>query len=221
MEHHAKKAYKGVGMEGIVATWYARNTAKSMKDFASDARRVAALVAPPASVLEVAPGPGYFAIELAKLGDYRIAGLDISKSFVKIARENAAKAGVDVKFEVGSASAMPFEDNRFDFVFCRAAFKNFSEPVRALAEMHRVLRPGGRAWIIDLRRDASLRDIAKAVGEMGLGAVDAWFTRMAFRFSLIKRAYTKAEFENVLRETSFSSVEIEQSAMGLDVWLGK
>jgi len=221
IEHPAKKAYKGVGMEGIVATWYARNTAKSMKEFASDARRVAALLPPPASVLEVASGPGYFAIELARLGAYRIAGLDISRSFVKIARNNAAKAGVEVKFELGSASAMPFEDNRFDFIFCRAAFKNFSEPVRALQEMHRVLRPGGRVWIIDLRRDASLRDIGKAVGDMGLGTVDAWFTRMAFRFSLIKRAYTKAEFERFLSETPFCSIEIEQNAMGLDIWLGK
>jgi len=219
--HAAKKAYKGVGMEGMIATWYARNTARSMKDFASDACRVAALVASSADVLEVAPGPGYFAVELAKLGDYRITGLDISKSFVKIARDNAARAGVRVRFEVGSASAMPFEDDSFDFLFCRAAFKNFSEPVRALREMYRVLRPGGRVWIVDLRRDASLSDISKAVGEMGLGAVNVWFTRMAFRFSLIKRAWTKAEFEQFLAQTQFPSVEIEQSAMGLDIWLGK
>src|SRR5712671_3791149 len=61
------KAYKGVGMEGLTAKWYAKNTAKSMNDFRSDARRVAALLAPGAKVLEVAPGPGYFAIELAWL----------------------------------------------------------------------------------------------------------------------------------------------------------
>ena len=219
--HAARKPYKGVGMEGFVATWYARNTAKSMEDFASDARRVAARLAPPAGVLEVAPGPGYFAIELAKLGDYRITGLDISRSFVEIARNNAAKAGVPVRFELGSASAMPFEGNRFDFIFCRAAFKNFSEPVRALREMHRVLRPGGRAWIVDLRRDASLSDIGTAVGAMGLTPINAWFTRMAFRFSLIRRAYTKGEFERFLEETQFRSVEIEQNPMGLDIWLGK
>jgi hypothetical protein len=55
-------------MEGLIAKWYAKNTAKSINDFRSDARRVAALLAPNARVLEVAPGPGYFAIELARLG---------------------------------------------------------------------------------------------------------------------------------------------------------
>jgi SAM-dependent methyltransferase len=84
------KAYKGAGMEGMVAQGYARNTAKSMNDFRSEARRVAALLAPEANVLEVAPGPGYFANELAKLGGYSVTGLDISKTFVEIARRNTA-----------------------------------------------------------------------------------------------------------------------------------
>src|SRR5882757_7258465 len=150
------KGYKGLGMEGFVATWYAKNTANSMNDFRIEARRVAALLAPGAKVLEVAPGPGYFAIELAKLGSYPITGLDISKTFVEIAQKNAAQAGVGAEFRQGSASNMPFERNQFDFLFCRAAFKNFSEPVCALQEMQRVLKPGGRALIADLRRDASL-----------------------------------------------------------------
>ena len=76
-------------------------------------------------------GPGFLAIELARLGSYRITGLDISKSFVRIATENAIKAGVEVTFREGNASSMPFESDSFDFVYCRAAFKNFSEPVQA------------------------------------------------------------------------------------------
>jgi len=208
-------------MEGFIAAWYARNTARSMKDFTADARRVAALLHPPAEVLEVAPGPGYFSIELAKLGDYRITGLDISRSFVRIAGRNAAKAGVAVDFQQGNASAMPFDDDRFDYVFCRAAFKNFSEPLQALREMHRVLKPDGRAWIVDLRGDASLAEINEEVGKMGLAPVSAWFTRMAFRFSLLKRAYTRAEFTEFLAQTRFRSVAIEQTAMGLDIFLEK
>ena len=54
-----------------------------------------------------------------------------------------------------STVALPFPSETFDFAVCRAAFKNFSDPVGALAEMHRVLRPGGTALIIDLRNDAS------------------------------------------------------------------
>lgn len=116
---------------------------------------------------------------------------------------------------------MPFEANQFDFLFCRAAFKNFSEPVRALQEMCRVLKPDGRAWIVDLCRDASLESIDAEVAAMGLGFFSAWFTRLAFRSSLLKRAYTKPEFEKLLVGTRFRSVEIEESGIGMDIRLRK
>src|SRR6516165_8509503 len=88
------KPYKGLGMEGAVAKWYASLTKKSLEDFKALARRIAAQIPGSSNVLEVAPGPGYCAIELANLGNYEIVGLDISKTFVEIARENAARAGV-------------------------------------------------------------------------------------------------------------------------------
>jgi ubiquinone/menaquinone biosynthesis C-methylase UbiE len=208
-------------MEGAVAKWYASLTKKAMEDFRALARRAAAQIPAGGNVLEVAPGPGYFAIELAKLGDYRISGLDISATFVEIARSNAAKANVNVDFHHGNASRMPFEKDTFDFILCRAAFKNFSEPKRALQEMNRVLKPGGQALIIDLRRDASHESINQAVNGMKLGAVNGIITKMAFRFTLLKRAYTKSEFEEMIAETEFQGVEIHEDLMGLEILLTK
>src|SRR5580704_4893285 len=95
------KAYRGLGMEGFVAKWYANLTKKALDDFKTLARQVAEQLPPGAEVLEVAPGPGYFAIELAKLGDYRITGLDISATFVEIAHANASRASVEVDFRRG------------------------------------------------------------------------------------------------------------------------
>src|SRR5262249_58924285 len=150
----SKKAYKGLPMEGMVATWYAKNTAKLNADFKDCTRRIADGLTPGARVLELAPGPGYLAVELAKLGPYRITGLDISRSFVRMARDYAARAGVDVEFRRGDAASVPFPDHTFDFVVCRAAFKNFSDPVAALREMHRVLRSAGKAPLFELRTEA-------------------------------------------------------------------
>ncbi len=110
------KAYKGMGMEGPIAKWYATNTRKALDQFKALARRVSSELAPGSSVLEVAPGPGYFAIELAKLGDYRVTGLDISKTFVEIANRNAKEAGADVDFRQGNASRMPFESESFHYI---------------------------------------------------------------------------------------------------------
>jgi ubiquinone/menaquinone biosynthesis C-methylase UbiE len=208
-------------MEGAVAKWYAALTKKSLEDFKALARRTTGQIAPQSGVLEVAPGPGYFAIELAKLGDYRITGLDISETFVEIARANAAKAGVLVDFRRGNASSMPFDDETFDFLLCRAAFKNFSEPVRALQEMHRVLKPGGQALIIDLRKDASRESIKQAVNGMGVGAVNGIITKLTFRFVLLKRAYTKSGFEELIAETKFRDFTIKEDLIGMEILLPK
>ena len=80
-----KKGDKGVVMEGRLADWYAKTTGAALAGFEADARRIAARLRPGARVLEIAPGPGYLAIALAKLGDFPIVGLDISRSFVRIA----------------------------------------------------------------------------------------------------------------------------------------
>jgi ubiquinone/menaquinone biosynthesis C-methylase UbiE len=219
MTQASVKPYKGAGMEGMTAKWYASLTLKSLDDFKALARRVAEQVPVGGRVLEVAPGPGYFAIELAKLGPRQITGLDISHTFVDIARYGASEAGVDVDFRQGNASAMPFADESFDFIVCRAAFKNFSEPIWALQEMYRVLSKGGQALIIDLRRDTSPDSINEAVDAMNVGAINSFITKLTFRFMLLKRAYTKSEFERMLAQTQFGPCEIKEASIGVELSL--
>jgi ubiquinone/menaquinone biosynthesis C-methylase UbiE len=217
----SKKGYRGMGMEGAIARWYARNTGRSIADYRAAALAVAGQVAEGASVLEVAPGPGYLAIELAKLGPYRVTGLDISETFVTMAAENARKAGVSVDFRRGDASAMPFEPESFDRIVCRAAFKNFAAPVRALNEMHRVLKPGGTAVILDLRSDAPPEAIRAAVEAMGLSPINALLTKLAFKHMLLKRAYSQEQFRSMASETPFQPCSIRTDAIGLEVSLTK
>jgi ubiquinone/menaquinone biosynthesis C-methylase UbiE len=209
------KAYKGMGMEGRMAKWYATNTGKALDEFKALARRVASEL-PAGSLLEVAPGPGYFAIELAKLGDYRVTGLDISKTFVEIADRNAKEANVDVDFRQGNASDMPLEENSFNFILCRAAFKNFSDPLGALEEMYRVLKPRGRGLIIDLRKDAPASGISQRVDQMGLGAINTIFTKLALK-SLRNRAYTASQFREFFSRTSFRTAEIQEDLIGFEI----
>jgi ubiquinone/menaquinone biosynthesis C-methylase UbiE len=215
-----QKPHKGLAMEGWVARWYARNTGRSLEPFQKEAQAIAYQLPSGNAVLEVAPGPGFLAIELAKLGSYRIIGLDISKSFVRIATENALQAGVEVTFREGNASSMPFESDSFDFVYCRAAFKNFSQPVQALQEMYRVLKPGGRAVIHDMRRDASPDAIKATVKDMGLGWFNSLLTRWILRW-LRKRAYSLDDFRQMARETPFGTCEIKSEGIGAEITLHK
>lgn len=215
------KGYKGLGMEGPIASWYAKNTARDLNRHQRLAERLARQLPPGSRVLEIAPGPGYFCIELAKLGDYQITGLDISKSFVEIAQKNAAAARVQVDFRLGNASDMPFDDSSFDLMICQAAFKNFSQPVRAIEEMYRVLSPNGTALIIDLRRDASQEAIEREVDGMGQNAVNRFLTKWAFRTMLLKRAYSQQEMANFVAQTPFHSADIQEDGIGFQVRLKK
>jgi ubiquinone/menaquinone biosynthesis C-methylase UbiE len=210
-----------MAMEGSIARWYARNTGKTTEPYHKAAHDLAAGLHAGADVLEVAPGPGYFAVELARLGSFRVVGLDISRSFVAIASENARRAGVSVEFRHGNASSMPFEEDAFDLIYCRAAFKNFADPVGALAEMHRVLRPGGIAVVCDLRRDASPGEIRAAVEAMHLGSTNALVTRWIFKHSLLKRAYLPDDFRRMAAQTPFQSCAITLDLIGMDVTFRK
>jgi len=216
----AVKAYKGMGMEGSIARWYDRTTRKDMPEVRQLAARIAAMIPAGGSVLEVAPGPGFLSIELAKRG-LQVRAVDISKTFVEIARRNATAEGVTVRFQLGNASALPIDDESVDFVACRAAFKNFTEPVKALAEMRRVLRPGGHAMLIDMRRDVSVPELQRYVNGLGVSRLNRWFMMLSFRGMLIKRAYPIEEIRRMAVEAGWADPRIDTSPLGFAAWTTK
>jgi len=87
--------------------------------------------------------------------------------------------------------------------------------------MCRVLAAGGRALIIDLRRDLSWRDLSQAVDGMGMSATNRIFTKLAFRFMLIRRAYTKQEFQALIAQSGFKAYDVQESGTGLEIELQK
>jgi len=100
---------------------------------------------------------------------------------------------------------------------CTAAFKNFSEPIQALMEMNRVLKPNGKALIIDLRRDASQESINKHVDQMGLNSLNSRLTKWIFKFMLLKRAYTKDEIREFVSQTEFRTCDTQETLIGLEI----
>jgi ubiquinone/menaquinone biosynthesis C-methylase UbiE len=214
----ATKAYIGMGMEGTIARWYEKNTAGDMEEFRRLAGRIAGLLPAGSAILEVAPGPGFLAVELARRG-FAVTGLDISRTFIELARRNAEKSGVDVRLEQGNASRMPFADQSFDFLVCRAAFKNFADPTGALREMHRVLKPGGRGLVIDLRRDASMTDIARYIDGLDISFANRLVMKLTFRYMLLPRAWRTDAFGRMLERIPFRRTEIIPSGIGMEVWL--
>jgi len=104
-------------------------------------------IAPGERVLDVACGPGNFTRDFAQAaGDGLVVGLDASASMLDVAVRDTASP--NVAYLRGDASGLPFRDGSFDAICCFAALYLIEEPMRALAEIVRVLAPGGRVALL-------------------------------------------------------------------------
>jgi ubiquinone/menaquinone biosynthesis C-methylase UbiE len=216
----APKRKKGQVMEGDAAHRYERLARQRMQEYCELAERLKTFLSNGGDMLEIAPGPGFLAIEMARSSKFRVTGVDISKTFLDLARKNAAEAGVSVEFHGGNAQELPFAENSFDLLVCRAAFRTFREPEKALKEMYRVLRPHATGLIIDLRRDASILEIMSHVYRMHLSP---WISLLTVRkFHRLRRhAYTKQQFENLLAGVGFKKFEVRTIGIEIEAWFDK
>lgn len=106
--------------------------------------------------LDVAIGTADLSIELArqlerKKATYQITGIDLSAEMMRIGEEKVKKRGWQehISFMLASALDIPFGDQSFDLVTCAYGVRNFSDLDKGLAEMQRVLKPGGQLMILE------------------------------------------------------------------------
>lgn len=105
----------------------------------------------PKVMLDIATGTGDFAIEALKLKPTRVVGLDISEGMLEVGRKKMAKVkgGEIVEMVYGDSENLLFEDNSIDAVTVGFGVRNFENLGKGLSEICRVLRPGGRAAILE------------------------------------------------------------------------
>ena len=110
-----------------------------------------ALLGPGSRVLDVATGTGDLAIELARrvAPGGEVVGSDFSEAMLARARTKPKPAGAELRFEWGDALELPFADGTFDAATVGFGARNFSDLARGLAEMARVVRPGGRVVVLE------------------------------------------------------------------------
>ena len=108
-------------------------------------------------ILDVGTGTGFMALMLAEMG-HKTTGLDITEAMLDKARQKANGNNQRISFQVGDAENLPFDDASFDAIVSRYLIWTLPDPLRALREWLRVIRPGGTIICIEGQwKDDSLK----------------------------------------------------------------
>jgi len=108
----------------------------------------------PKRILDIATGTGDFAIANLKLKPKEVVGIDISSGMLEVGKEKMKKKKVDhiISMQLGDSEDLPFDDNYFDGLTVGFGVRNFENLEKGLGEMLRVIRPGGKAIILEFSK---------------------------------------------------------------------
>ncbi len=134
---------------------------------------------PGTRLLDVGTGPGYLLSYLGRVRpDLSLWGLDFSLDMIRRARQRGLASRAAPRCLVADACRLPFPPGVFGQVVATFSFHIWPCPLAGLQELRRVLAPGGRAWVYELRREASLQDLRAFARETGLPlSSSTWVTK--------------------------------------------
>jgi ubiquinone/menaquinone biosynthesis C-methylase UbiE len=164
--------------------------------------------------LEVGHGPGYLGLEWLKCTqNTRLTGLDISSDMTALAAQNARAYGFEnrVQYQGGRGDQLPFGDDVFDAVFSNGSLHEWTDPESTFNEIFRVLKPGGRYFISDLRRDMSV--FMRWFLSQGTKPVSI----RPYLFTSIDAAYTPTELKTMVTKTCLQSASVSGDLIGLTI----
>jgi len=207
------------GIPGPGAKVYSNIVAKSpiINDFYREVAREVIAKVRSGTILDIGTGPGYVPIDIAlSAPGLEIKAIDISTAMVDIANKNAREAGVSehVQFKFGSAEKIPFEDNSFDLIISTLSFHHWARPENCFLEILRTLKPGGEAWIFEIRKDVPEEAKQKLRKDYG------WF--LSFLVLYVARTHSSVKLQRFkdlhsLCKLGFSKVETEDNGITISL----
>lgn len=177
----------------------------------------------PLRILDVATGTGDFAIAALRLGPEKVVGIDIAEEMLARGRAKVASRGLGavISLQPGDAEMMEFADGTFDAVTVAFGVRNFENLEAGLAEMRRVLRPGGKAVILEFSRPAAfpLKQLYLFYFRRVLPLIGALVSRNRTAYRYLPE--TVMQFPQgdsmlaILRRTGFSAPAAERLTFGI------
>ena len=146
-------------------------------------------------VLEVSFGTGYLLTQYA--GKYEIHGIDYNEKMVSTAQKNLAAGNLKADLQQGNVEALPYEDGYFDTVVNTMAFTGYPDGLKAMSELHRVLKKGGRLVMVDV-------NYPRNNNRLGTWCTKAW----AVLGDLIR------DMDNLFRQFEFTYTDEEIGGFG-------
>jgi 2-polyprenyl-3-methyl-5-hydroxy-6-metoxy-1,4-benzoquinol methylase len=125
-------------------------------------------------ILDAGCGPGTYGIMLAQEGN-EVVGIEISLDAVHVANKRAEEKGVNFSAHVGDLEKLPFKDNSFDICFCGWVLHHFPDIDAAVAELVRVLKPGGKMALVEPNESNSVIRFSRFIEDLPL--LRGWILR--------------------------------------------
>jgi len=177
----------------------------------------------PEAVLDVATGTGDLAISLAETTAIRIVGLDISEGMLAVGRKKIAAKDLTERIEMVQADseALPFEDNAFDAITVAFGVRNFEHLEKGLAEIYRVLKPGGIFVVLETSVPTKFpfKQGYNFHSKVILPAIGKLFSQDKVAYSYLSESAASfpygEKFNNILRKTGFNNVEDKPQTFGV------
>lgn len=177
----------------------------------------------PQFILDVATGTGDFAIESIRiLNPKKIIGVDISQGMLNVAKEKIIKKNLQQQFEVqlGDSENLPFDDNTFDAVTVAFGVRNFENLDQGLAEINRVLKPGGKAVILELSNPTSfpIKQLYQFYFHKIIPAIGKLISKDASAYSYLPESVAKfpdgKHFAAITSKVGFKETKVSPQTFG-------
>jgi ubiquinone/menaquinone biosynthesis C-methylase UbiE len=209
---------------GVLASSYEKATRLVIKCYYSQVADEIASSFTTGTMLDLGTGPGYLPIEVVKRKpDINIIGIDLSKKLIHMAQANAGKAGLpgQLRFEVGNAANLRFDDDVFDMVISTGMLHSLKDPVRVFKEIYRVLKRGEQAWVFDPAKVAT--DVNRAKWKESLSFGEKFFFRLFKILGLHKpiATYCRDDVLPMIEASGFKDFSIEEKDNEIRIKLKK